>query len=252
MRVFNVLRDSELLYMGPRDFIDSGNHNETESRFQSEYFLLSQQPWNSLWFSELRFIAEAVLHIPSVNFFLSSESDREFYVEYTFESLDYRWKGALTDNLWRSKYYPRDKYCTMHDRSFALKTVGDALLLRALVDINFVGNNAWKRDGINLPWYSNAEYGKASKLCIESANNKTLARLYDLLDLKQLVPENSWIKQQHTTFDEHLKADILEHCLALILSDEEADQGATPLFKDMIACCILHVLRWLAIQQLVH
>ena len=55
--------------MGPRDFIDSGNHNETESGFQSAYFLLSQQPWNSLWFSELGFIAEAVLHIPSVNFF---------------------------------------------------------------------------------------------------------------------------------------------------------------------------------------
>ena len=139
----------------------------------------------------------------------------------------------------------------MHNKSFALRTVGDALLLLAIFNINFEVNWAWERDGIYLPFYSHAEHGKASQLCNEAACNKTLARLYDLLDLRKLVPEHSWIRRSHATFDERTKGNIVEHCLALLFADEEStEQGMTPEFQEIIACCILHVLRWLAMDQL--
>ena len=102
-------------------------------------------------------------------------------MELSFESLDYRWKGAWTDDLWKSKYYPEDRFGNIQNKSFALKTVGDALLLLALVNINSQVNLAWERDGTFLPFYSHVEHGKASQLCNEAACNKTLARFYDLL-----------------------------------------------------------------------
>ena len=160
-----------------------------------------RDPGNSSWCRELKFIAQALLQVPSVLDFLSSQTNREFYMELSFKSLDYRWKGALTDDLWKSKYYPEDRNGSMQNKSFALKTVGDALLPLALVNIDSQVNEAWERDGTSLPSYSHAEHGKASQLCNEAACNKTLARLYDLLDLRKLLPEYSWIRRSQAKFD---------------------------------------------------
>ena len=132
MSVVHFLRNETLLYLGPRNCVGAVNGSESEEFFQRKYLSLSERPWDSLWFSELQFFAEGLLHVPSVYLFLTMETDRECYGEYSLESLDYRWKGALTDDLWKSKYYPEDRHCSMHNKSFALKTFGDALLLLAL------------------------------------------------------------------------------------------------------------------------
>ena len=253
MLVFKHLRNETLLYLGPGALVAADNRTDVERLLRSSYLELLSRPWNSWWCSELTFIAQALLQVPSVFELLSSQTDRESYLEYFFESLDYRWKGTLTDDLWKSKYYPEDRYGSMQNKSFALKTVGDALLLLALVNINSKVNEARERDGTSLPFYSHAGNGKASQLCNEAACNKTLARLYDLLDLSSLVPAHRWIRQSHAKLDERTIGNIVEHCLALLFADEEpTEQGMTPEMSEMIARCNLHVLRWLAMDQLVH
>ena len=108
MLVFSRLRTKALLYLGPGAGVAADNRTYGERALQSSYLDLLSRPWNSLWCSELQFIAQALLQVPSVFDFLSSQTDREFHVEYSFESLDYRWKCALTDNFWKCKYYPED------------------------------------------------------------------------------------------------------------------------------------------------
>ena len=81
------------------------------------------------------------------------------------------------------------------------------------------------------------------RISIKAARNTTLAFLFDKLGL-------GWefdIVELSRRFGDtavHLKGDIIEHMLTLLLAESQQDLQ----FRELLACCLVHFALWIAID----
>ena len=244
MQVFEKLSGQQLLMLCRAASDHEVTRSVPEVDFERQYMELLRMDWNSPWTSSLSFITDALMEDNDVRSFLLGDED-SFRRKHDWIDLQYRWRNALSDDFFNKKYHPLG--IEMSQKPFKICTAGDALLNLGLTQVAAVVNEEWEKCGHVVPRYCRpSSPKKASELCVYAGRNDVLGRVYHMLDVEKRVPTSSWITQDVHKIDEHDRGDIMEHIIALLFLDVDASGNK----KEMIACCLMHVARWVAMHGL--
>lgn len=203
---------------------------------------LNTMPWGHDWSHSLSTILPLLNCIDEVHELLTS-GPQGLYVKVDWHDMDLQWRLAMTAPEQNLRFHQVNTMIS--ESSFYPCTAGDALLKILLIAVSDASRSTWQARGEVVPRSFIVKAGAHSCLIVKNAGeNYNLARFFDLAHLGRSLGFTQLDNRQASKSSIHVKGDVVEHILALLMLDTTPRRQ----LRHRLACFITHVLIWLAVD----